>query len=340
MTMRSEIEALCARIGADRLLVQGAGGNVSWKDGEALWIKASGTWLRDATAQDIFVPVDLPALQAALGAKQFDAAPRALKQEGLRPSIETVLHALMPQKVVVHVHAIEALAQLVRADACQAVMAAVASLPWAAVCVPYRKPGAALAQAVAEALQGQAGAQLVFLANHGVVMAADTLDEIEAMLQTLPAQLAGEVRALPAAGGPASAAIGLADGRALSPLPDAAMHALATDPSLLARVRHDWALYPDHVVFLGAQAIVCDTVAAAKALCEAGGLPADQPVFIQGVGAFSLAPLSEAKLAQLGCYVDVIVRQADGGALNRLNDGDVAELLGWDAEKYRQSLNR
>ncbi len=56
-----ELEALrrlSARVGADPLLVQAAGGNTSLKHNGLMWIKASGTWLRDAVARDIFVAVD------------------------------------------------------------------------------------------------------------------------------------------------------------------------------------------------------------------------------------------------------------------------------------------
>ena len=44
------------RVWPNPLLVQGAGGNVSWKEEDTLWVKASGTWLSDASAEDIFLP--------------------------------------------------------------------------------------------------------------------------------------------------------------------------------------------------------------------------------------------------------------------------------------------
>jgi rhamnose utilization protein RhaD (predicted bifunctional aldolase and dehydrogenase) len=50
---RASISAYCAEIGRDPLLVQGAGGNVSWKANDTLWIKASGTWLADAMVKDM-----------------------------------------------------------------------------------------------------------------------------------------------------------------------------------------------------------------------------------------------------------------------------------------------
>ena len=48
-----------ARLGQDALLVQAAGGNTSVKDGDTLWVKASGLWLRDALQRPCFVPVRL-----------------------------------------------------------------------------------------------------------------------------------------------------------------------------------------------------------------------------------------------------------------------------------------
>jgi rhamnose utilization protein RhaD (predicted bifunctional aldolase and dehydrogenase) len=40
------------------------------------------------------------------------------------------------------------------------------------------------------------------------------------------------------------------------------------------------------------------------------------------------------------CLSDVTARIPDGASLRYLTDAENAELLGWDAEKYRQQLNR
>jgi rhamnose utilization protein RhaD (predicted bifunctional aldolase and dehydrogenase) len=116
--LRTSVIEYCSGIGADPLLVQGAGGNASWKDGNTLWVKASGTWLAEAIEKNIFVPVDLPHLLTAIESGYFSVTPRLLGESVLRPSIETLLHALMPHRIVVHLHAIEILAHLVRDD-CQ-----------------------------------------------------------------------------------------------------------------------------------------------------------------------------------------------------------------------------
>ena len=114
--VRIQIEKMCVGLATNPLLVQGAGGNVSWKEDDTLWIKASGTWLSDAADDDIFIPTNLVHLRAALTQGNFDVTPIVTSESSLRPSIETLLHALMPQRVVVHLHAIDVLSHLVRDD--------------------------------------------------------------------------------------------------------------------------------------------------------------------------------------------------------------------------------
>ena len=58
----SGLRELSAEFGQNSLHIQGAGGNASVKDGDIMWINASGTMLGDAHAQDVFVPVILPSM--------------------------------------------------------------------------------------------------------------------------------------------------------------------------------------------------------------------------------------------------------------------------------------
>ena len=46
-----------AELGSNFNLIQGAGGNTSYKDGNSLFIKASGYKLKDSLNKDIFVEV-------------------------------------------------------------------------------------------------------------------------------------------------------------------------------------------------------------------------------------------------------------------------------------------
>ena len=116
MVELDHLRSVSARIGADPLLVQAAGGNTSLKDDGVMWVKASGTWLQDAQAKDIFVPVDFQALRKALAVDDtacetsVEFVRTDLNDGGLRPSIETTVHALIPQRVVLHVHCVNTIA--------------------------------------------------------------------------------------------------------------------------------------------------------------------------------------------------------------------------------------
>lgn len=336
MSMHEEVSRFCAQLGADTLLVQGAGGNVSWKDGNTLWIKASGTWLRDALAKDIFVPVDLPSLRSALNDGQFDVTPTVQGGATLRPSIETVLHALLPQQVVVHIHAVDALAWLVRVDPWAKLQSRL-PLRWKPCFVPYRKPGAELARVVQFAVEAHPDTQLVCMGSHGVVMAGATLAEVSAIL----ADLIQALRISPEAprARDALAAIPIDESRVLLPISDPVVQGMDFSANGLFRMTEAWALYPDHVVFLGDRPICHDTIEAAIKRCQdEPGWGAEQPHFIRDVGVFALGDLTPGRMAQLRCYADVLARQSPYQALQVLSVSDVAALLNWDAERYRQAM--
>ena len=151
------LRELSAALGADPLRTQGAGGNISIKRDGILWIKASGTWLADALAHDIMTPVRLDPLREAIAQRDPRAAAAVdfvdsdLNASGLRPSIETSVHAVIPSPVVVHIHCVNTIALAVRRDG-EALVRERLGGQADVVCafVPYRKPGLPLAMAVSE----------------------------------------------------------------------------------------------------------------------------------------------------------------------------------------------
>jgi rhamnose utilization protein RhaD (predicted bifunctional aldolase and dehydrogenase) len=334
--MKTLIETFCADIGQQPLLVQGAGGNVSWKQDGVLWVKASGMRLANAVKQPVFVPVDLIVLQQALQAGLYDVLPTALDASGLRPSIETALHALMPHPVVVHLHMVDVLARLV----CQQADTLIASrmptnVSW--VFVGYHKPGAALAKAVADALAERPTAQVVFLQNHGVVVGADTVEAITQVLEQLAAVFTPDQVDRPEIN-PLAPSIMDVLSPDMAPITDASLHVLAQQPSWLRHVINHWVLYPDHAVFLGGYAHVFSSI-------EELNLTPKKPAlaFVDGVGVFTSKEFTLAKLEQLQCYRDVLQRLpldelGQPMPLKPLTQSHIAELLNWDAEQYRQQL--
>lgn len=330
-----QIKTFCARIGEDPLLVQGAGGNASWKQNGTLWVKASGTWLASASDCEIFVPVDLTHLQQEIARHNFSVVPQVIGDTQLRPSIETMLHALMPHNVVVHIHAVEVLAHLVREVPLEQLEVLIGNfVNW--VFVDYFKPGAELAQAVSEQLLAHPDTDVIFLRNHGVVIGATDTQSIELILYKLLARLKNKkYESLSTGKCSTRGPLPLIDGYA--PCSDKEMHLLATHKELSSRLAREWALYPDHVVFLGEHAAIVENALDLSALTN---IPAKSTfVFITGLGVLESTSATEAHKAQLRCYYDVMVRQSPSQKLRTLSRAEVGALLNWEAEKYRSNLS-
>ena len=336
-----EYAALCrasAEIGADPMLIQAAGGNTSIKDGDVMWIKASGTLLADALDKDVFVAVDLPDMRRAVvgGEDRADQpAEFALVQGGLRPSIETSLHAVFGQKVVMHAHCVHTLAHAVRKD-CKALMQApLDGLNWDIV--DYVKPGANLARLVSAVAKGPVN--VVVLQNHGIIVAGETVAETHALMIDVHERL----RVDPAASvAPDLTALATLTEGSDYTLPDyALLHQLALDPARLKQATGG-SLYPDHVIFCGIGATALhdgETPDEAAAKLIKAGAPAPAFLIVPGKGVVVRRDATEANHALIRCLVDVLLRVPADADLNYLSDAQNFELLNWDAEKYRSTLN-
>jgi rhamnose utilization protein RhaD (predicted bifunctional aldolase and dehydrogenase) len=325
MTEFTALKKLSARVGADPLLVQAAGGNTSLKQDGVMRIKASGTWLRDAAARDIFVRVNYEALLAALAKNDpacevcADFVLGDLNATGLRPSIETTVHALMPQRVVVHVHCVNTIAWAIRSDAEQRLAGKLKDFNWAFI--PYARPGLPLANAISARLKP--GVDVLILGNHGLVVAAETVAEAETLLDRVVKTLAKPARtAVP----PDLATLYLlCKDTNYAPAESNETNSLATDTLALERGKNA-VFYPDHVVFLG--------VGVATEI-ESGAVL----VALPGKGVLIRKDAKPAVEPMGRCLADVMRRIEADDPLTALDAEAIDRLVNWDAEKYRQSLN-
>ena len=321
-----------ARIGGDATLVQGAGGNVSLKRDGVLWVKASGTWLSEAETRPILVPVQLDRLLAALHAGG-EAVPentlpfvaQALNVSGLRPSTETTFHAALPQPVVVHVHCVETIAWVARADAEAAIAPLLAGLHWAFI--PYVRPGAPLTRQILA--RSTPATDVLVLGKHGLVVGGATTAAAAALLAEVQRRLRRPARALPP---PRHTDLArLAEGTDYRPALDVGTHATATDPASFAVARLG-SFYPDHVVFLGPGIVELPP----------GSPPGGKaPMLVaQAAGVLLRRDATAGQAALARCLADVLARLDASEPLTPLTRADEAELLGWDAEQYRQKLDQ
>lgn len=324
MVELEQLRILSARVGADPLLVQAAGGNTSLKDGDTMWIKASGTWLKDAASRDIFVPLDHAAIRAGL-AKDDPACETCtgyvrndLNATGLRPSIETTVHALMPQRVVVHVHCVNTIAWAIRSDAEERLAERLDGFSW--TFIPYARPGLPLAAVISARIKE--GVNVLVLGNHGLVIAADAVAAAEELLGRVVAAVRRPVRLVVHAN--RDILLKLCAGTHYQPAREEETHALATDALALPRGR-DKVFYPDHVVFLGV-GVATDFITDAPLVAIPG-----QGVLIRNDAKPAIEPMGR-------CLADVMRRVGEEDSLTALSDADIDRLVNWDAEKYRQSL--
>ena len=329
------LKEVSARVGRDMTLVQGAGGNTSVKDGDVLWVKASGAWLSEADKRDIFVPVDLPGALRALG-QGVEKMPVADPAATLRPSIETSLHALLPHRGVLHVHAVNTIAWASSIGVEQEIARRLEGLAWARV--PYRRPGLALSQVVAETL-ARRKPDVLILGNHGLLVGAANCAAAETLVREVERRLHLPARSAPA--GDRAALEAVCRGTEYRPAADDACHRLATDRHSLAIVTKG-SLYPDHVVFLGpamralsAGERIVDVIAANAA----AGLPPPVALLVPGAGAVMRADIQPGAEAMLVCLALVAERIPADARISYLPADEERALLDWDAEKYRKALS-
>ncbi len=249
-------------VGADPALVLHGGGNTSIKGhstdawGEpvpTLWVKGSG-WDLATIEPPGFAPLRLePVRRLAELAELSDTEMvnqlriHLLDASAPNPSVEAILHALLPYRAVLHSHADAVLALTNTADG----DARVRRL-WGdrAVVVPYVMPGFDLARRCADEWQAQAhdGTEAMVLLNHGIFTFGETtrqaydsmidrISEAEQCLADAGVTSFGENDARAPADGGGSAAMTAGEVEAVADLREA-ISAAAGTPMLLRAV-HD-----------------------------------------------------------------------------------------------------
>ena len=328
LSLPAEFLDFSAALGKNRLLVQGPGGNTSMKSDGVLSIKASGMELADARDKAIFVDVDLEAARAEIdGTGDGSCVDTVIdKSIGLRPSIETTFHALLPHKFVFHYHSINSLSHSATVQGRALMNEKLRGLNWAAV--PYRKPGLDLTLEIRKAMES--GSPEVFiLKNHGVIVGSDSVSDAVALVEDVENRLNLDEtefqRSQPAA-----------------PLPDIdgweeveQFKALAVDANPRTRASAG-SYYPDHVVFLGpALPLILPE--------ELGGLTNDPPPFpavlVKDRGILLKKSANASQRSMVLCLLDFLARIPENWELIPIGSDAENELLNWDAEKYRQKLS-
>ena len=156
-------------------MVQGPGGNTSYKDETIMWIKASGTKLSDAEVEEIFVGVLIENGET-------------LSSEGERkPSIEKDFHLLIPFPFVIHTHSFRALAIGIAQD----FEIRMRELPEIAI-VNYARPGKDLCNLLSQSIDFTKH-KAAILQNHGFLTWGNTMEEAYFILKEFESGIETEI---------------------------------------------------------------------------------------------------------------------------------------------------
>ncbi|MDC0345978.1 class II aldolase/adducin family protein [Planktomarina sp.] len=332
----SDFISLSEKYGRDDQLIQGAGGNTSFKDSSHMLIKASGKWLSEAKNGDIFVDVDLSKIQGLIENNSKDPLHGAvLTNAGLKPSIETTLHAIMPHKIVVHTHPIDIIGIAIKNDAKSIFSTILHGIKWA--WVDYAKPGVELTKLVRKAIISKK-IDVLILGNHGLVVAGETCSEVDSLMQDiqllckLPARRFDYKKVnLP----PVQLSFGT-----WARTEDNLINSLAMDP-ISNSFFQKGILYPDQAVFLGSEPCFVGLEENPENIVQSyADKNSVYPSYYihRDVGVYLSERASRNIAVMLKCHAEVLSRIGGDEILNVLSACQVSELVNWDAEKYRQAM--
>jgi NAD(P)-dependent dehydrogenase (short-subunit alcohol dehydrogenase family)/rhamnose utilization protein RhaD (predicted bifunctional aldolase and dehydrogenase) len=362
------------RYGGDADYVLAGGGNTSVKIGGVLHVKASGTSLADAS-EATFVAMDRGRL-AAMWARSYspdqdqrekevlaDLLAACVPGSTLRPSVETLLHDLFPEPLVVHTHP-----AAVNGLTCGAAgkRAAAELFGDDVLWVEAIEPGYVLAARMRQLLQEHRenkgkGPALVLIENHGLFVPADGPDGVRKVTDRVVAAVRGRLQRQPdeapavfdreraALLAPAlrmqlkgdlasSIVVFRSSGEALRRLASAEAFAVLDEP-----------FTPDHMVYCGrtplfvaaqpdaaAQAAACATAIASYR--ERWGV-APRVIGVQGLGVYCWGPTKVEADTTWALFRDALRIACYGesfGGARPMPPALVKFIAGWEVERFRK----
>lgn len=365
--------------------VIGGGGNTSIKDSQHLWIKASGATLERITAEQ-FVRMDRSRLDA-IWERVYPVDPETREQQALadlmaaretgeehkRPSVETLMHALFPQRIVFHTHPTMLNGLTCSRDGREAMERLLGDR---ALWIPTVNPGYILARTVFDLVQQWRAAhdgdypRILILQNHGVVVAGEDPEEIHTLHREISDALETVVTTGPDRSPPER------DPAHLEDIRDTVAHAVAdfraahgdalnppvtitfTTAELLKRVESkeafaavDGAFTPDHIVYSGHRpcyveestgpAVHAEILAAVMEYCHDYQV-CPKIVVVRGQGAVAVGDTEKKAHLAMQLFLDAldVARYAESfGGVRHMPEDQVEFIRNWEVEAFREQIS-
>lgn len=326
-------------------LVQAGGGNSSVKlSNEKMLIKASGYQLADVTESEGYAVVNPSVIIDFFEHTSLDFIEKKDEKalldrafiEGKRPSIETFLHSIT-DKVTLHTHAFLVNVLATRKGG----MEVLKELFPEALFVPYATPGIELAKEYFRAYQqnGKKKTDIIFLQNHGLIVSAETADEVidktEEVLEKIAKylQIDYEKYAKNTRLYQLLTVVGLEDDIVYQ----AQNRKIYEAYEKFGKRVWNHEICPDCVVYCGRKFMVIgDENNIEKFLHQYG-----KPVVIVWKDEFYIVSSSVKKAKEIECMVAFSAEIAMANMnqeMDYLSDKEQEFLLNWDAEKYRKNM--
>lgn len=179
--------------GRDSRFVIAGGGNTSYKNAEKLWVKASGSSLATIT-EDGFAVLDRAKLNL-MSEKTYSGVATEREEQvkndladatiskGKRPSVETSMHNVIDYAFVVHMHP-TLVNGLMCANNSESDLKKLFGAK--ALYIEYTDPGYVLFKKVEDAIKAYRAEndeepQIIWLQNHGIFVAANSIEEVKVL---------------------------------------------------------------------------------------------------------------------------------------------------------------
>ncbi|MCE5205266.1 MAG: SDR family NAD(P)-dependent oxidoreductase [Porphyromonadaceae bacterium] len=191
--------------GRDNRFVIAGGGNSSYKNSEKIWVKASGSSLATITEEGFAVldRAKLNPMSEKIYSSEPDEREEQVKNDlaaatltkGKRPSVETSMHNVIDYPFVVHLHPTAVNGLMCAQDAEASLKRLFGDKT---LYVEYTDPGYLLFKKVYERIKAYRVSngeepKVIWLQNHGIFVAAGTIEEIKSIYADILDQLEGSV---------------------------------------------------------------------------------------------------------------------------------------------------
>ena len=345
------------------------GGNTSFKDGELMWVKASGNSLagidesgfvrmrleRLRDLWDAEYPADVAAREEMASKDLLECRDRG--EEAKRPSVEALLHALFPEPLVIHTHPALVNGVTCSKDGERAVSDLFGN---EALWVPTVNPGYILAKTVGNLYAAaEPKPRMVFLQNHGVFVTGEDADEIGDRYAYIESKIRSRVRREPdltavtvdpkTRGAVTDAFAGaLADGQSV---PSVSVRTVrqaldfAADRSSFAPLSGSYT--PDHIVYCGPAAVYVDGAGddaverAVRGHRDTFGV-SPRIAVVRGAGIFAAGSTRGAADIAADMFVDAVkvaVYTQSFGGPSFMPEDQVRFIANWEVEHYRKKVS-